>query len=263
LQQIAELEAPTAKVVLWPKIHDALSQHHNQSANAFHPRGVQFVLGLGACLLIAVSAFFFVPSVRAAVDRVVQRMGIAFADTSQCGPNAQVSQAEPMLLAVTPPPSLSLEEVQAQISFPLLVPAWLPQGLNTVYRSVSRVSDLQTRQGVTFQIEYYRMPALNPEKGRLLLAAGTGSTGATPLLAEMTETRVTVNGNSGYYVHGGWQNDGRGNPRIRIGSLLWDDQVDAAYLTWVQDGVTYLLEAENLGLGSEDLLRVAQSLQRP
>lgn len=46
-----------------------------------------------------------------------------------------------------------------------------------------------------------------------------------------------------------------------MGSLLWDERADDAYLTWEEDGVTYLLEAHNLGLQFEELLRVAESLE--
>jgi len=71
---------------------------------------------------------------------------------------------------------------------------------------------------------------------------------------------VTVNGLPGIYVHGSWQNDGRGDPDTNIGSLRWDDEADDAYLTWTQAGVTYLLEAHRLGLVSDDLLRIAGSM---
>jgi hypothetical protein len=64
-------------------------------------------------------------------------------------------------------------------------------------------------------------------------------------------------------VHGGWQDDGRGDPNTKLGNLLWDDQADDAYLTWTQDGVTYLLEAHNLGLELNDLLRITASMAMP
>jgi hypothetical protein len=69
-----------------------------------------------------------------------------------------------------------------------------------------------------------------------------------------------INGLPGIYVHGSWQNDGKGDPNTKMGSLMWDDTSDDAYLTWTQAGVTNLLEAHNLGLGPVDLLRIASSM---
>ena len=83
----------------------------------------------------------------------------------------------------------------------------------------------------------------------------------SPVLASAAEEAVSVRGLPGVYVHGGWQDDGTGDPSIRMGSLLWDERADDAYLTWEEDGVTYLLEAHNLGLQFEELLRVAESLE--
>ena len=45
--------------------------------------------------------------------------------------------------------------------------------------------------------------------------------------------------------------------------MLWDDQSDDAYLTWTQNRVTCLLEDHNLGLGLDDLLRIAASMEAP
>ena len=90
--------------------------------------------------------------------------------------------------------------------------------------------------------------------------ANDGPIGAPPLLAASREQSVTVNGLPGIYVHGGWQDDGRGDPNTKMGSLLWDDNADDAYLTWVQEGVTYLLEAHNLSLDLDGLLHIASSM---
>jgi len=99
------------------------------------------------------------------------------------------------------------------------------------------------------------------QSGCLFLYASYNAQAATPLLAESKEQTVEVNGQPGIYVHGGWQDNGQGDPNTRLGNLLRDDQVDVAYLTWLQDGVTYLLEAHYLGLTVEDMQRIASSMQ--
>lgn len=80
------------------------------------------------------------------------------------------------------------------------------------------------------------------------------------MLAESKEQSVVVNGQLGIYVHGGWQDDGRGDPKTRLGNMLVDDQADKAYLTWMQGGVTYLMEAHNVDLDLEDMQRSAASM---
>jgi hypothetical protein len=167
-------------------------------------------------------------------------------------------------VSATLPPSPSLAEVQEQLSFRLLVPTWLPDGLDHIQRGISRY-DPQSWEGSGVQVEisYNQTENFQSSNGMLLFEANDGPIGAPPLLAEGREQSVTVNGQSGYYVHGAWQNDGTGDPNTRYGDLLWDDQADDAYLTWTQEGVTYLLAANNLNLGLDDLTRIAESIKAP
>jgi len=155
-----------------------------------------------------------------------------------------------------------MEEVRQRIAFDLCVPAWLPDGLAYVYRDIREYDPAGTAgSGQKVSITYARTEDLDPESGLLRLSAGDGPFNSPPLLAASREQPVTVNGASGIYVHGSWQDDGRGDPDTKLGSLLWDDEADDAYLTWTQEGVTYLLEAHHLGLGLEYLLRIADSMR--
>jgi hypothetical protein len=201
-----------------------------------------------------------VPEVRAFTEGIFQHMGIAFVDTSQLGDTVQVGQAE--RIKNTRPPSLSMEEIHQRISFNLMLPAWLPDGLAYVYRDIREYDPAGTAgSGQKVSITYARKEDLDPESGLLRLVAGDGPFNSPPLLAGSREQPVTVNGAPGIYVHGSWQDDGRGDPDTKLGSLLWDDEADAAYLTWTQEGVTYLLEAHHLGLVLDDLLRIADSMR--
>ena len=259
--EIGEQTTTGNSVDLWPRITAQRTSKAHTAAEAYPGRKLRAAAYVLVGLFLLVGIFFFVPTVRAFAENVIQRMGIAFADTRQFGPHAQVSKATSLPSGTNPSPSLSLEELQAEISFPLLVPAWLPPELDYIQRGVTKVTDPQNAQDVAAQLEYYRTADLDPDNGRLTLAAGKGSTGVTPLLAETTEQSVIVNGQPGIYVHGGWEDDGSGDPNISIGPLRWDNQADDAYLTWTQDGVTYLLEAHNLGLGLDELQKIAASMK--
>jgi hypothetical protein len=258
IAEITEEEAPRNTIDLWPRIQARAS---SLAVKARKPIiGVQkrqLVFGL-MLILVLISSLAFVPGVRAFAKDIIQRMGIAFVDTKQFDTNVmKVEKAE----KVTPPPSLSVEEIREQIAFPLMLPTWLPDGLNYVYRSI-REYDPQSWQGSGKQLSiiYANTPDQDFTNGLLYLHANDGPIGAPPLLAESREQYVTVNGQPGIYVHGGWQDDGRGDPNMKMGILQWDDNADDAYLTWTQGGVTYLLEAHNLRLNMDDLLRIASSM---
>ena len=202
-----------------------------------------------------ISFLQYVPSVQSFAETIMQRIGIAFVDTERFGPNTEIGHPTPVM--ITPPATLTVREFQERITFSVLTPTQLPEDLPYVYRG------LQSNQsGQTVEIQYCRTMDMSVQKGCLFLFANYNAQPPSPLLAESKEQMVEVNGQPGIYVHGGWQDNGQGDPNTRLGNLLWDDKVDAAYLTWEQDGVIYLFEGRNLELNLDDLLRVAASMER-
>jgi hypothetical protein len=259
LGEIAEQDAPGNTIDLWSRIKLNKTLPVKKINGAAINRKKQVAFGV-LLALILIGSLFFVPAVRAFAEDIIQRMGIAFVDTTQFDQNTQMVKVEATEV-FNPSPSLSEKEIRQQISFPLLLPTWLPDGLTYVHRSISEYDPLTSEgSGRKVTIEYSRNSNFNPVNGLLFLNANDGPITAPPLLAEGRENPVTVNGQAGFYIHGGWQDDGRGDPNTKLGNLLWDDQADDAYLTWTQDGVTYLLEAHNLGLELNDLQRIAESM---
>lgn len=260
LLEIADREAPSHTIDLWPRIEARTASGasgRTRERDLRVQRG-RLALGVTAALLCAV-LLARVPGVRAFADDVIQRMGIAFLDTERHEVAAVQTAVE--TIRVTPPPSLSITEIREQVSFPLLVPTWLPDDLTHTHRSIAEYDSEQWEgSGQKITIAYYRTAQHDFEGGVLFLSANDGPISAPPLLAASREQPAVVNGQPGIYVHGGWRDDGRGDPNTRHGILQWDDQADDAYLTWTQDGVTYLLAAHNLGLDLEDLVRIATSM---
>ena len=257
--EIVEQAAPGSTVNLWSHIEAQINIPANKTAGSILRRKRErLAVGL-ALAAIVIGSLFFVPAVRAFAEDILQHMGIAFVDTDQFDPDTQVGKLEATF--ISPPPSLSSEEIRAQINFSLRLPGWLPEGLDYTRGNISTY-DPQSWEGSGKKVgmEYGRTASFDFASGLLLLHANDGAISAPPLLAESRQQAVTVNGQAGIYVHGGWQDDGRGDPNTRLGILQWDDQADDAYLTWTQDGVTYLLEAHNLGLALEDLQRIAASM---
>lgn len=258
--EMAEEAAPGSTIDLWPRVAARMAVKPRRTAGPnLSRKRVQLAVGLGLLLLLA-GSLVFAPAARAFAEDIIQRMGIALVDTQQFDPNTRVESAD-RIINPSPPPSLSLDEIRAQINFPLRLPAWLPEGLDYTHNSI-HTYDPQSwaGSGKKVGVDYGRTPDFDFASGVLQLGANDGPISAPPLLAESREQEVTVNGQPGIYVHGGWQDDGRGDPNTRLGPLLWDDRADDAYLTWTQDGVTYLLEAHNLGLELADMQRIAASM---
>ena len=251
--EMAEQAAPVDTIDLWPRIEaQAAVRARNTTRSNPREKRVQLAIGLGLLLLL-VGSLVFVPAVRAFAESIIQRLGITFVNTEPFGQNAEVGKVTPEIL--TPSPSLTLQEVQRRITFSLLTPTWLPEDLKYIYRSIPEI-----QSGQIVDIKYCRTKDLMVQNGCLILHASYKVQMAPPLLAESKKKSIEVNGQPGIYVHGGWQDNGKGDPNTRLGNLLWDDQADDAYLTWAQGGVTYLLEAHNLGLNLEDMQRIAASM---
>jgi hypothetical protein len=257
--EIAEHEAAGSTIDLWPRIETRVTSIPAEKTKKITKWKGRFAFGF-ASLFLLIGLIACVPQARAFAEDIIQRMGIAFVDTNRFDQHTQVMEVEATTIS-NPPASLSIDEVRKQIGFSLLLPTWLPDGLIYVDRSISGY-DPRNGQGSGKQltVEYGRTANFDYASSILFLAVNDGPIGAPPLLAESREQAVTVNGQPGIYVHGGWRDDGKGDPKTKLGILQWDDQEDSAYLTWTQAGVTYLLEAHNLSLQLEGLQQVAMSM---
>lgn len=262
LKKIAEENVPQTTINLWSKIE-------NQVISGSYGKDNRFMLGsmkMRTALALLVTVFIlgslvFVPAVRAFAEEVIQRLGIAYLNTERLDSHAQVIGIE-ATKNFSPPHSLTIQQAEEQINFVMMLPTWLPEKLTFTSIGISEY-DLQGWEGSgkKLSITYSASDSFDPAGGIVNLYANDGPINAPPLLAETSQQLVNVNGQPGYYVHGGWQDNGMGDPEIRLGNLLWDDQTDDAYLTWEQNGVTYLLEVHNLGLELDDLLRIAESFK--
>jgi hypothetical protein len=261
MAEIAEQEAPGSTIDMWSRVEArATSVPTGRAEKKITGRWKGRIVFGFAFLFLLIGLIACVPQARAFAEDIIQRMGIAFVDTNRFDQNTQVMEAEATMISNIPP-SLSVDEVRNQIGFSLLLPSWLPDDLIYVHGSITEYDPQKWEgNGKQLTIEYGRSANLNSASGSLFLRANDGPIGAPPLLAESRQQPVTVNGQPGIYVHGGWRDDGKGDPKTKLGILQWDDQEDNAYLTWTQEGVTYLLEAHTLSLQLEDLQKIAMSM---
>jgi len=259
LARVAERLAPAASIDLWPRVDAQLVQAEAHRMRAGHRR-TTMAAGLALAVLL-VGSLALVPGVRAFAADLIQRMGIALVESAPLeeGAESQVLEATPVAVRV---PSLTVQEARDQAGFAVQLPTWLPASLGEARASLFEPTGPGNEgYGIKLSITYTRQGPADPGEGLLVVHAAQGLLSAPPVLPAAAEQPVTVRGLPGVYVHGGWQSDGSGDPRIRMGDLLWDAAADDAYLTWVEEGVTYLLEAHGLGLTLDDLLQVAASME--
>ena len=249
---------------LWPAIRGELRGGQDRTQGPAFLRGgslmrktFAFLIVAIAFLVVAIGAMIAVPAARATAESVVRRLGLAFVDTTA----PEERNATVVKLEASPVPGgrlMSREEIERQAPFQVRTPTWLPEGLALAGGNVS--NDEQKAQ-VYLEYRLAGLPA-SSETPCLMLAIYAGSVGAPPLLAASQEVAVEVHGQQAIYVHGGWRDDGQGDPQVAIGGTLqWDSSLDSAWLTWEEGELTYLLQAHGLELDLDQMIRIAESLE--
>jgi hypothetical protein len=160
---------------------------------------------------------------------------------------------------------VSLEEAQTQTSFTIKMPTVLPDGysfkgvlklpsLPRIEEPLPAGSPVSLPSAVTLIFEDAGGEVLMLSEMKLITpAALVEADRAAPSLGEIklpagegSVQEVTVNGQPGQYVEGGWSSQG------------WDSNANHRLLHWQADGMTYSLLSRTLGLS--ELLAVAESI---
>lgn len=179
-------------------------------------------------------------------------------------PEAQVTGNTILLEApVTPtdaPAPMTLAEIEQQVSFPVQLPTWLPNGLRFTGGFVDT-----SASGMQITLAYHTAAA--PADGYpaaaplLLVVISDGPLPNRPLLAEGYQQSVRIGSVTGLYSHGNWRSQTPvGDKAAATGPLIWDSTLDDAWLTWQASQRHYLLYAQGLGFGVDEMVQVAVSM---
>ncbi len=160
----------------------------------------------------------------------------------------------PYAVSETPPPQLSIEAVQAQAGYPLLVPQQLPQGLRFLGASYDPVL-----QAVTL-----RYGSLNHTLLITQRPSGEIQEYSTVGASASIET-VNLRGGEGELVSGGWMvatpapgSEAQATP----GDVTWDSTLHQHILRWQESGMIYKILSSGEGsLSPQELVRFAESLK--
>jgi hypothetical protein len=256
LRQLAAQEVP-ANLDLWPHIHDQIKKHPllNHADGGRSPGGGAaklhtpwrplLVVGLmSLCLAIGIPL-----SLRAAPEAIrqqFQRFGVILVESTPMA--ASVMTAPSTLPASQPTSWISVEEAQRQVSFPIRVPTWLPAGLMLRGALVGTSGAVNDERKTATVILSYGASDGTPRGLHIDQIPGAGAGGIAIPANQMQH--VLVNGQAAVYAHGAWQKDGR-----------WDPAADAGTLSWDDEEITYVIQFSGLGLTSDDLVRIAESLR--
>ncbi len=262
LHELAEQEIP-ADLDLWPAIRTQVESGRRMQRRPVAKLRLKVAVSLAVLALASIGLLASIPSAQAAIVRTLQRFGLVLIDPSAMRPATSV-KVEPTR---QPPQPLTLAEAQLRAPFPIRVPTWLPEGLTFAGAEVN-VDTVSTpgpdgEPPAEVSLVYHRASqsqiSASTEMLQLLILFGPNPAGF--VVPNSRGQEAVINGQAGVYAHGGWRDDGQGDPQTALGDLRWDDALDEAWLSWGEDGLTYTLQAVGLGLGREDMVRIAESLR--
>lgn len=263
LQEFAEWDIPSASVNLWPAIHAQVAAKHLAEERQHVPRRRFRLAASVALLVLAAGVLLGTPAIRATHEAIEHRFGLALSNAGRTEPTTERVEGEGSGPATRVPASATA--VQGQMPFPVRTPGWLPPGLTLAQTFVTNepVQTRGSRQQIA-QVNLFYRPTAQAREGnapQVAVRVTDHPEVAPTLLPRSRAQAISANGHPATYVHGGWRGDGHGDPLERRGDLRWDDELDSAWLSWEEGGLTYTVSAHGLGLSQEDLLRIAESLR--
>lgn len=201
----------------------------------------------GAALVAMVLALLLAgPGTRAALRNVLYNLAFVSPTSIAATPVAVVAPRLPG----KPTEPMTLAEIRNHAPFAVRTPGWLPRDL--------RFTGGHVDEGVVSLVYHPRAGEVSPGSPALLLLLSQDELAAPLLLPDDQQVWTQVHGEPAIYLHGGWQGQRSGDA---IHSLRWNPTQDAAWLTWEETGIIHFLQADGLGLGMEEMLRIAESLR--
>jgi hypothetical protein len=239
------------------------------------PRPALRAGAVSAALLVVMALLLAtVPSVRAAIGRLVeQRFGLVLVEQisvppalsePSAGSGAHVDQT-----VITP---LDFEAVQSRVPFAIPVPELLPEVLELWATHMSEypapesagADGAQTESEPQFVVLLTYKPdrdmVYDPSAALTLIVTNrTGLKGGYAVPAGAEES-VEVNGQPAVYARGSWQRPDV-NEQPDPANMVWNEEADAAMLSWEAGGFTFTLQAYQLGLSREATIQIAESVK--
>lgn len=228
---------------------------------AFSHSGMTLRTGL---LVLAVAAIIATPAITTAGQHILQQFGLIliertqlFTTQEQGGANSSGITAAPAEVPPAPQPEfVSLDVARGQLTFPLPVPAWVPDGLELRGALVGVPYSDASKPPMSVTVVYDKVAARpGAQDSQLALEVAHGSMLPAYLVSNSRAAETTVGGRPAIYVQGRW---GLAADGITV---EWDPQADSSMLSWEQDGLTYVLRASGMALTIDDLVRIAESLK--
>lgn len=215
-----------------------------QGAAGHSRRRILAVLGAVAVSL-PTALFTMIPTIQAKVQVAMQnvaqqRFGLFLLEPTTI---TTTSSPVPAALTATIPQPVDVAEAQRRAPF-LRLPTWLPPGMvarNATVFPAAQASGSTPAIPAQVQVNFCAKACLQltATEGQAVAGWGVDASRAQDWL---------INSHRAVYAKGGW----RGG--------AWDETLTQQYLSWQVGGVTYVLMDSGVGLGSEDLQHVAQSI---
>ncbi len=195
----------------------------------------RIALGLAALCLVVTLTLAISPTARAKLVEVIRSIGgVTFSETEEYPGGGDVQ--------IAPGMTLSLEEAQATLPYPIRLPAWVPEGFTQ--------DDTVT---ITFFDDQFTPVSIGwsrttEDRQASVIGLTIEPLNATNVVGPESIKTVEINGQPAAFVHGGWNAD----------TQTWDTRIGRV-LMWKMGEQTYLLSGSP-DVSDEDLLRIAESI---
>lgn len=255
MRELAEQAIPNT-TDLWPRIRVRILALQKIRQRQARLRRI-WMIGSGALVILGSMLLIQVPGSRAAAIAFLQQVGFVLVEPAQIEPQMTAVEMEPAHFSER---FLSLQEAQRRVPFPIRLPRWVPPGLRLAgvwaetHRQTATTNE-HPMQAVVILV-YRPSKQLHSTSQGLQVTISSGTMGARIPVPPSEEQQAMVRGQTATYIHGAW-----GTPaEDATGEVQWNAKADVAWLSWQQQGRIYTISAYGLGMGRDELLRLAESI---
>lgn len=220
----------------------------------------RLAVGALSLLIFGCIGLLVSPQTRATLLDVINGMRIVDADRFRRNPiEVVIPQVE------QPLPPRSLSEIVAQTPFTFRFPTELPQNLIYANGFVDR-----GEEGETVSLVFLQQPVVASgqpipvDTPTLFLIIQRGKQSTQPMLDSSVAEPVQINRQPALYAKGGWkevQPDRNSLEKSLLNGVVWEEEIDANWLTWQADDLTYWLQADGLKLDKAAMIDIAESFE--
>lgn len=262
LYEIAERDIPAVPDP-WPIIHTRVVQTRrlNRRLGVSSPSAKK-VLSAFCAMLLLIALPLTVFAVQTTFRRETQIAGIVPVEPATATARISTPRSVPGATPALAPtmagtlPLVSVDTAQTQVSFPIRIPATVPNTVHIVgVIVIPGGTPASSSPALGVQVAFQSSGAAG---GSLTIQEMPRRIPFTERVAASRVQQTMVHGYPAVYVKGSWASF---DAASKGDDTQWDDNTDRAILSWQEGDMTYTITSFQLGLSHEDMTQIAESLK--